>query len=146
MYNVPSWLLPYIQCRKLRHNAQMSRRTGSYLVHTGSPVHARRRLMLLWLAGGVVVVPAGSFKVTKRLAIAPHKPFALEGPGPDISRLAWSGDGTEGISITPQGCLEPTCNDAAVKVSGRHNSFLVCCSVLLQLDKLCRACHLKSTS
>ena len=69
-------------------------------------------------AGGEVFVPAGSFYLSKRIAIEPTRPFALKGIGPDVSRLRWSGENTEGLAITPKGNLDACCNDGAVLVSG----------------------------
>ena len=67
-------------------------------------------------------VPAGSFRLSKRLQISPTKPFAIKGIAPDVSRLIWDGKATEGITIVPKGCVEPTCNDGSVTVTGvrRH--------------------------
>ena len=69
-------------------------------------------------AGGVVTFPAGTFAISKRLRIVPTKPLVLRGLAPDISRLVWRGNTTEGIAILPAGWAEPLMNDALVTVTG----------------------------
>lgn len=69
-------------------------------------------------AGGAVIVPPGTFRLSKRLVVRPAKPLVLRGLAPDASRLVWAGNTTEGIAILPAGAADPLTNDAQVIVSG----------------------------